>query len=106
MVRASGGLPGFWKVWFSIATASGSTASNRFSVPTSWRTNGLLKSGPAGRVESKPEFGFLSVKNCRPAPGPPTWQVVHWVAGSLKMRRPRSTAGVTGFGFFGNSVNE
>ena len=75
-------------------------------MPTSWRTNGLLSSARAGNDGSNPGLGFLSVKNCLPAPGPPLWHVVHCVAGSLKIFRPRSVAAVFGFGFFTKSVSE
>src|SRR5262249_62059268 len=67
---------------------------------------GLLPWERPGRDGSNPGLGFLSVKNCRPAPGPPLWQVGHWVAGSLKILRPRSVAAVFGFGVFTKSVSE
>src|SRR5215510_8717946 len=86
MVRRSGGLPGSWKVWFFCATDTGSVWSNRFAVPTSCRTNGLLPSARPGFDGSKPGLGFLSVKNCRPTPGPPLCRVVEDLAPALGRR--------------------
>ena len=75
-------------------------------MPTSWRTKGLLWSAAPGCPGSKLAFGFLSVKNCFPAPGPPRWHEVQLVCGSLKIFRPRSEAAPGGFGLRTKSVSE